>query len=106
MLMNLRVLGIMMFLLGMLSGCQALTGETLGQNIDDTTLTASVKTQLAKDKLGNLTRVDVDTYNGVVTLNGIVSTSQEKSRAEEIARNINGVKRVVNNLQVQTAQLP
>jgi hyperosmotically inducible protein len=93
----------MMFLLGMLSSCQALTGETLGQNVDDTTLTASVKTQLAKDKLVNLTRIDVDTYSGVVTLNGIVRTPEEKERAEEIARSITGVKRVINNLQIQTA---
>lgn len=101
MLRDLRSLAIMMVLLGILSGCTAMTGETLGQNIDDTTLTTSVKTQLAKDKLGTLTRVDVDTYNGVVSLNGIVSTPQEKARAEEIARGVNGVKKVVNNLQVK-----
>jgi osmotically-inducible protein OsmY len=91
----------MMVLLGMLSGCTALTGETLGQNIDDTTLTTSVKTQLARDKFGSLTRIDVDTYNGVVSLNGIVGTPQERARAEEIARSVKGVKKVVNNLQVQ-----
>jgi hypothetical protein len=44
---------------GMLAGCQALTGQTLGRNIDDTTLTTTVKTQLAKDKLASLTRVGV-----------------------------------------------
>lgn len=101
MLRNLRSLAVMMALLGMLSGCQALTGQTLGQNIDDTTLTTSVKTQLAKDKFGSLARIDVDTYNGVVSLNGVVATPQEKTRAEEIARGVNGVKKVVNNLQVQ-----
>jgi hyperosmotically inducible periplasmic protein len=93
----------MMFLFGMLSGCQAMTGETLGQNIDDTSLTTSVKTQLARNKFSTLTRIDVDTYNGVVTLNGIVSTPEERRRAEEIARGVNGVKKVVNNLQVKTA---
>jgi hyperosmotically inducible periplasmic protein len=87
----------------MLSGCTALTGETLGQNIDDTTLTATVKTKLSVDKLANLTRIDVDTYNGVVSLNGVVSTPEEKQRAEEIARTVNGVKKVVNNLQVRQA---
>jgi hyperosmotically inducible protein len=93
----------MIVLFGMLSACTALTGETLGQNIDDTTLTASVKTKLAADKLANLTRIDVDTYNGVVSLNGVVSTPADKERAEQIAQSVEGVRKVVNNLQVQRA---
>jgi osmotically-inducible protein OsmY len=100
---SLRSLAAIVVLLGMLSGCTSLTGETLGQNIDDTTVTTSVKTKLAADKLANLTRIDVDTYNGVVSLNGIVSTPLEKDRAEEIARGVSGVKKVVNNLQVRQA---
>src|ERR1041384_2011801 len=40
-----------------LSGCQAVTGETLGQNIDDTTITTTVKTRLAAEKGSTLTRV-------------------------------------------------
>ena len=103
MLRNLRSLAAITLLFDMLSGCTALTGETLGQNIHDTTLTTSVKTKLASDKLANLTRIDVDTYNGVVSLNGVVSTPEEKQRAEEIARSVNGVKKVVNNLQVRQA---
>jgi osmotically-inducible protein OsmY len=51
-----------------------ITGETSGQNIDDTTLTTAVKTILSGDKLANLTRIDVDTYNGVVSLNEVVLT--------------------------------
>jgi hyperosmotically inducible periplasmic protein len=103
MLRNLRSLAAITVLLGMLSGCTATTGETLGQNIDDTTLTTSVKTKLLADKLVNLTRIDVDTYNGVVSLNGVVSTPAEKERAEEIAQSVDGVKKVVNNLQVRQA---
>lgn len=103
MLRHLRALAAMTVLLGALSGCTALTGETLGQNIDDTTLTTTVKTKLLADKLANLTRIDVDTYNGVVSLNGIVPTPQDKARAEEIARTVDGVKKVVNNLQVRQA---
>jgi osmotically-inducible protein OsmY len=90
-----------MVLLGGLAGCQAMTGQTLGQNIDDTTLTTSIKTRLAADQVGTLTRVGVDTYNGVVSLNGVVASPADKARAEEIARNVNGVKRVNNNLQIQ-----
>ena len=101
MLRNLRLLAILMALAVMFAGCQAMTGQTLGQNIDDTTLTTNVKTQLAREKLGSLTRVGVDTNNGVVTLTGVVTSPGEKARAEEIARNVNGVRNVNNNLQIQ-----
>jgi hyperosmotically inducible protein len=93
----------MTLLFGILAGCQAMTGETAGENIDDTTLTASVKTALARDKIGNLTRIDVDTVRGVVSLNGVVPTPADKARAVQIAQSVKGVKRVVDNLQVQRA---
>ena len=78
-----------------------MTGESAGQYVDDSTITATVKTKLAADKLGTLTRVGVDTTNQVVSLNGTVDTQQEKQRAEELARQVGGVKAVKNNLQVQ-----
>ena len=83
------------------SACTTLTGESAGQYVDDSTITASVKTKLAADKVGTLTRVDVDTTNQVVSLNGIVQTQQDKQRAEELARQVSGVKSVKNNLQIQ-----
>jgi len=82
------------------TGCQAMTGKTAGQNVDDATLTASVKAQLVADKAANLVRVDVDTNNGVVYLNGTVESGEQKDRAEQLAKRVDGVKRVVNNLQV------
>jgi osmotically-inducible protein OsmY len=91
------LLGFFLFI----SGCTAMTGESAGQNVDDSTITASVKTKLAADKLATLTRVDVDTTNQVVSLNGIVETQQQKQRAEELARQVSGVKAVKNNLQIQ-----
>jgi hyperosmotically inducible periplasmic protein len=84
-----------------LSGCQAMTGETAGQNIDDTTITSTVKGKLAAEKVGTFTRIGVNTNVGVVQLTGIVNSADEKAHAEEVARNVSGVKRVVNNLQVQ-----
>jgi osmotically-inducible protein OsmY len=83
------------------SGCTSMTGESAGQYVDDSTITASVKTKLAADKLASLTRVDVDTTNQVVSLNGIVETQQQKQHAEELARQVSGVKGVKNNLQIQ-----
>ena len=83
------------------SGCQAITGETLGEHIDDTTITTTVKTRLAADKGASLTRIQVDTDRGVVQLSGVVETAAEKARAEQIARGVGGVKSVRNNLQAQ-----
>jgi hyperosmotically inducible protein len=98
----LRMFAAGVLLLIAVSGCTSLTGETLGQNIDDTNITAAVKTKLATgEKASTLTRVDVDTVRGVVSLNGVVASDQERSRAEQIASQVGGVRRVINNLQVQ-----
>ena len=84
-----------------LAGCQATTGRTAGQTVDDTTITTSVNATLTADKASNFTRIDVDTNRGVVSLNGIVQNSDQKARAERLASRVDGVKQVVNNLQVQ-----
>ena len=85
----------------LLNGCQAITGETLGENIDDTTITTTVKTKLAAEKGSTLTRVQVDTNRGVVQLSGIVDSTADRIRAEEVTRRVSGVKKVVNSLQVR-----
>jgi hyperosmotically inducible periplasmic protein len=83
------------------ASCQSMTGKTAGQNVDDATITASVKSTLVADKAANLTRVDVDTTLGVVSLNGVVESPDQKSRAEQLASRVDGVRKVVNNLQIQ-----
>ncbi|MCE3243543.1 MAG: hypothetical protein K0Q83_4050 [Deltaproteobacteria bacterium] len=98
-----------------LSACQAMTGRTAGRNIDDLTITTSVKARLVADKLSNFTRIDVDTVNAVVSLNGLVESEHEKRRAEDIASLVDaediaslvdGVKQIVNDLQVQKEPAP
>ena len=95
-----RTFALLLMIVSLASACQSLTGKTVGTNIDDTTITASVKTKLVADKPTNLTRVDVDTNNGTVYLNGAVDSAEQKARAEQLAWQANGVKGVVNNLQV------
>ena len=82
-------------------GCQTLTGKTAGENVDDATITAAVKSKLVAEKASNLTRVDVDTNRGTVYLNGSVETPDQKAQVERLAWQAKGVKAVVNNLQVQ-----
>ena len=66
----------------------------------DSWLTAKTKIALmTAEDVGGLA-IDVDTYDSIVTLHGKVSTAQEKSRAAEVAKTVNGVKDIRNLLQV------
>ena len=71
-----------------------------GEVVTDASLTAAVKTKFLADSQVKGLNIDVDTSNGVVTLNGHVSSQAEASKAVTIARNTDGVKRVINNLKV------
>jgi hypothetical protein len=82
-------------------GCRSVTGKSLGQNVDDSTISATVKARLTADRARNLTAVDVDTNQGVVYLTGNVATAAQKAEAERVASTVDGVKRVVNNLMVE-----
>jgi hyperosmotically inducible periplasmic protein len=97
---------VLLVVLFAVTGCQAMTGRTAGRNIDDLTITASVKARLVADKLSNFTRIDVDTVNAVVSLTGLVESEFEKRRAEDIASLVDGVEKVVNDLQVQKGPAP
>ena len=96
-----KTVALVLAIVTVLGGCQSMTGKTAGENVDDATITASVKSKLVADKASNLTRVDVDTNNGTVYLNGTVGSPEQKSRAEQLAWQASGVKTVVNNLQIQ-----
>jgi hypothetical protein len=67
----------------------------------DATITASVKSKLVREKAATLVKVNVDTNEGIVQLNGNVDSEQTKLRATELARQVEGVRKVVNNLKVQ-----
>ena len=55
-----------------------MTGQTAGEYVDDSTITTQVKAKLVGEKTSNLTRIDVDTTNRVVSLNGIVESPSKK----------------------------
>lgn len=84
------------------AGCKTLTGETAGHHLDDAAITTTVKSKVAaQDRLGSLTRIGVKTVESTVYLSGKVTTVEEKNKAEDIARHVDGVKNVVNNIEVQ-----
>jgi len=78
----------------------AACGKTVGETIDDATITARVKTALLNDPQVGGMKIDVDTTKGVVTMSGTVKSEAEASRAVQLARQASGVKDVKSTLQV------
>ena len=79
-------------------------GKTVGETIDDATITTRVKTAMLNDaNVGGL-RIDVDTFKAVVTLSGRVKSQAEHDQAVALARRVNGVSEVKDALQIIPAQ--
>jgi hyperosmotically inducible protein len=75
--------------------------RTAGESIDDSTLTMNVKSALASDSRTNAFRINVETRDSVVLLAGFVNSATARSAAGEVARGINGVAQVDNQLAVK-----
>ena len=87
------------------TGCAVTRGQqSAGRYIDDKSITAKVKTALLRDSTVKGTQVNVTTLNGAVQLSGFVQTQEEKDRAGELARQVESVHQVYNNLVVQTGR--
>ncbi|MGA1863465.1 MAG: BON domain-containing protein [bacterium] len=75
--------------------------RTMGQRVDDSFITAKVKSKLLADSMVKAFKIDVDTLEREVTLTGIVSTETEAQRVIELARGVRGVVKVKNNIKVK-----
>jgi osmotically-inducible protein OsmY len=81
----------------LLSACAATTSRTA----DDLTTTTQVKIALLNDaRVGGL-RLDVKTFQGVVTLSGTVKSDADAQQAMAVARTVHGVRRVASELKIQ-----
>ena len=76
-------------------------GQKVRKAWSDASITATVKTKLAGASAATLVKVNVETTNGIVQLNGTVDTDRTRQRATELASQVTGVRRVVNNLKVE-----
>jgi osmotically-inducible protein OsmY len=74
-----------------------------GKDMDDAAITTSIKTDILKDPDLSVLKIDVDTKDGVVTLNGLANTEAAKTRVQAMASNVKGVKEVRNFLAVKHA---
>jgi hyperosmotically inducible periplasmic protein len=76
--------------------------ETVSSTAASATLTTKVKTALASDAgLSTMTGINVDSNDGVVTLKGKVDSADAKKKAGEIAKKVDGVKSVKNELRIE-----
>ena len=84
------------------TGCAVTRGqETVGAYIDDAGITTLVKTRMIENKQVDAASIRVETLNGTVMLSGFAKNSTERSTAESIARGVNGVKMVKNEISVR-----
>ena len=85
-----------------LSGCTVFSGrETAGEYVDDATVTSRVKAAIFNDPTLKSMEISVETMQDVVQLSGFVDSAQSKSKAGEIARNVEGVRQLRNNLVIR-----
>ncbi|MCR6477675.1 BON domain-containing protein [Variovorax sp. ZS18.2.2] len=77
-------------------------GAAVSATVDDAAITASVSAGLAKDPDLSAIKINVDTKGGAVSLKGPAPTAAAKARAEEIAKGVQGVTSVRNELEVKS----
>jgi hyperosmotically inducible protein len=77
------------------------THESSGEYVDDSVITTKVKTLLANDAFFKSFQIGVETYKGVVQLSGFVNSQQAVDKAGQIARSVQGVNSVKNDLIVK-----
>ena len=75
--------------------------QTTGAYIDDATITSQVKSRMLENPNVAGTSISVETLNGTVMLSGFAKNNTEKTTAETIARDVNGVKSVKNQIVVR-----
>jgi hyperosmotically inducible periplasmic protein len=78
----------------------------VGPVLDDAAITARIKAKLVSDPEINSFHIDVDTVDGRVALNGKVSSAEQRSEAEDLARGTQGVRQVVNLIQIAGQDVP
>jgi len=93
---------LLMMLVVSLAACGSTSKQSApGEYVDDSVITTKVKSKLAGDDFLKSFEIGVETYKGVVQLSGFVDTQIAVNRAGEIARGVQGVSSVKNNLNVK-----
>jgi osmotically-inducible protein OsmY len=84
------------------TGCAVTRDQsTVGSYVDDAAITTAVKAKYVGNKEVDASSISVETLNGTVPLSRFAKSASEKSTAESIARNVNGVKSVKNDILIR-----
>jgi len=83
------------------AACETPAGRSAGEVVDDSTITTKVKAKLFDDEQLSGFAISVETFEGDVTLTGAVDSPAKKQRATNLAKTVNGVKRVNNLLKIK-----
>jgi hyperosmotically inducible protein len=86
-----------------ITGCETTPKDerSEGRSIDDKHITENLEKSLEKEPTYKFSEVKVSTFAGIVQLSGFVNSDEQKSRAEEIAQDTDGVKQVVNGIALK-----
>ncbi|WP_027794641.1 BON domain-containing protein [Paraburkholderia acidipaludis] len=84
------------------STAPAASSETMGQHVDDATITTKVKADLLAAKNVKSEHIHVKTRKGVVSLTGTVPSAEDRDAAKQVAENVDGVASVKDHLKVAT----
>lgn len=99
MIRSLATVFILAFGLLALGACSST--QTTGEQVDDGMIVSKIKAKLTADVEINPFNIDVDSNSGEVTLQGTVAKDLAKTRAEQLARETEGVRRVINLIKVE-----
>ena len=84
------------------AGCSSTpTQQAAGEAVDDGVVTAKVKAALVADPVTKAHQINVETFKGTVQLSGFVESDEARSRALQLARDVDGVKRVKDAMEVR-----
>jgi hyperosmotically inducible protein len=81
-------------------GCTNLGQKSAGNTIDDASITTKVKAKFVEDRTVSALNIKVNTFQGTVQLSGFVKSAEEAERAAQLARGVNGVKMVKNDIRL------
>jgi osmotically-inducible protein OsmY len=77
------------------------TASNAGRAVDDSVITGKVKAALVADPTTKAHQINVETFQGTVQLSGFVESTEARTRATEVAKNVDGVKSVKNELALR-----
>jgi hyperosmotically inducible protein len=100
-LKHLSSLLLAILLLSMLGCASTAQQEGTGEYVDDSVITTKVKAAIFDEPSLKVAEINVETFKGIVQLSGFVSSRADMDKAVEVARGVNGVKSVKNDMQLK-----